>query len=69
MQVLSALGRQKSSNTAANAFHPLAVVPSSGESTTSFTDKKQTSSSNSALKKFCLTAIGAAAVWKLKASL
>ncbi len=67
VQVLETLGRQQMPD-GKNLVHPLLVVPSSGESSLQFTDKKHTLTGAS-VGALCATALGAAAIWKLKAAL
>lgn len=61
------MGRQPAPD-GKNLVHPLLVVPSSAESTLETTEKR-TTMTGASVGALCATALGAAAIWKLKSAL
>lgn len=67
VQLLEKMGRQPAPD-GKNLVHPLLVVPSSAESTLETTEKR-TTMTGASVGALCATALGAAAIWKLKSAL
>lgn len=65
--LLEKMGRQQAPD-GKNLVHPLLVMPSSAESTLETTEKR-TTMTGASVGALCATALGAAAIWKLKSAL